>query len=520
MRRTIAAVTLALSVAVSGVLAVSLPLQSAAGQSGAGQSDAAEPGRPSGPPELAARAAARRTFAAARRVLAGRPAQADPSASMALRELWLSLPALGAGERQDAEALLARPTDGAADPFGFGYAVKSVKKCARNVCVHRVRSTNDAASKREVKRTLEEMQRVWRFETGKLGYRKPRGDGKRGGNGKFDVYLKDVGASGLYGYCAAEKRIQRFLASGYCVLDNDFSRSQFPSSPRKSLEVTAAHEFFHAVQYAYDAEDDRWILEATATWMEEQAANGANDNRQYLPFGQVRNPNEPLDTGAGGALNQYGNWAFFEFLTKKYGRDIVRQIWNKMAADKKSPDFYSSKAVEKVLETKGGFTKVFAEYAAGNTIPGKTYPEGHKWPSAAIAGKVGLSSSAPRSPKLSGALNHLTSANYVFRPAKSLRSKRWKLKVKIDGPSRKTSPAAYLLLDRKRGKTEKRYVKLNGKGKAQVKTGFSRRKVKKVTVTMVNASTRFRCFRQTSFSCEGKPRDDGLRFKIKAAARK
>ncbi len=42
------------------------------------------------------------------------------------------------------------------------------------------------------------------------------------------------------------------------------------------------------MQYAYDAEDDRWLMEATATWMEERLADGANDNRQYLPYGQVQ----------------------------------------------------------------------------------------------------------------------------------------------------------------------------------------------------------------------------------------
>lgn len=514
MRRTIAAATLtmglALATAATGAIGVTAPLQPADALS-------ADPGKPAGPPETSAR----RNLAVAQRVLDGRPAPADPSASMAMRELWLSVDGLPSTERRRAEALLARPTDGAGDPFGFGYSVPADKSCARNVCVHYVTSTEDAPpGNRWVKQTLKQMQRVWRLETGRLGYRKPLKDGKLGGNSKFDVYLKDVGSVGLYGYCAAEKRIQRFLASGYCVLDDDFSRTQFPSSPKKSLRVTSAHEFFHAVQYAYDAEDDRWILEATATWMEERIADGANDNRQYLPSGQVKNPYDPLDTGAGGALNQYGNWAFFEFLTKKFGAGVVREIWNQMAADKLSPDRYSTQAIVKVLARRGGFTKVFSEYAAANTAPGKTYPEGGKWPSATIAGSALLSKSARRSPRFTGTLLHLSSANHTFKPAKSLRQKSWKLKVKIDGPSRKTSPAAYVWVDKKRGPDEKRFVKLNGKGKGTVKVGFSRRAVKKVTVTMVNASTRFRCFRQTSFSCEGVAKDDALPFSIKALVRK
>ena len=506
MRRTIAAVTLSLAVAVSGVLAVTAPVQTAA----------ADPGKPSGAPTTSAR----RHLSVAERVLDGRAASADPSASMALRELWQSLPALSETERRRAEALLARPTDGAADPFGFGYSVPAVKKCARHVCLHWVTSTEDAPpSKRWVKQNLRQMERVWRLETGKLGYREPLKDGRSGGNKKFDVYLKDVGSVGLYGYCAAEKRVQRFLASGYCVLDDDFSRAQFPASPKKSLQVTAAHEFFHAVQYAYDAEDDRWMLEATATWMEERVADGANDNRQYVPFGQVQNPAEPLDTGGGGALNQYGNWTFFEFLSKKFGTRVVRDIWSKMAADKKSPDFYSTQALVKVLARKGGFTKVFSEYAAGNSVPRKTYPEGGSYPSATISGAATLSRSTRRA-AYNGTLQHLTSANYTYKPSANLRKKSWKLKVKIDGPQRRTSPSAYVLVDQRRSPDVKRLVKLDGKGRATVKVPFSSRRVKRVTVTMVNASTRFRCFRQTSFSCEGVPKDDGLTFSIKAVARK
>jgi hypothetical protein len=114
----------------------------------------------------------------------------------------------------------------------------------------------------------------------------------------------------------------------------------------------------------------------------------------------------------------------------------------------------------------------------------------------------------------------MSSANLVFRPDSSLRKRSWKLKLKIDGPKRKTSPAAYVFVDKRRGGVEKRLVKLSRKGNAQVKVGFSRRKVRKVTITVANASTRFRCFRQTSWSCRGNPKDDGAVFKVKAVARK
>ena len=49
------------------------------------------------------------------------------------------------------------------------------------------------------------MEAVYEREVNQLGYRAPRADGTNGGDGKLDVYLKDLG-TGLYGYCAAEFR--------------------------------------------------------------------------------------------------------------------------------------------------------------------------------------------------------------------------------------------------------------------------------------------------------------------------
>ena len=69
----------------------------------------------------------------------------------------------------------------------------------------------------------------------------------------------------------------------------------------------------------------------------------------------------------------------------------------------------------------------------------------------------------------------------MLRPDSSLRKKSWRLKVKVVGPKRRTAPAAYVLVDQRKGKDEKRYVKLSRQGRATVKVDFSARKVKKVT---------------------------------------
>ena len=46
-----------------------------------------------------------------------------------------------------------------------------------------------------------------------------------------------------------------------------------------------------------------------ATRMEDQFDDRSNDNRQYLPYGQLGDADQPLDTSQVGGAAQYGNWA-------------------------------------------------------------------------------------------------------------------------------------------------------------------------------------------------------------------
>ena len=309
-------------------------------------------------------------------------------ATLALRDLFSSLGDLSPAQRKTARGILARPTDGPADGLGDGYLVPAVKKCKGNFCMHWVTSTVDAPpSSAWAAKMLRLMNKVWKKEVGKLGYRPPVSDGGRGGNGKFDVYLAQIGDGGLYGYCAPERRKPgfRWLASGYCVLDNDMA--EFPLAPMQSAEVTAAHEFFHAIQFAYDYGEDAWLLEATATWMEERVFDDVNDNRQYLPAGQVGPPYVPLDY-FNPSGEQYGNWTFFEFLSKNFGNGVVKPIWNKAAAFPGAPDQYSTKAIAPVLKPKGGFKKVYSRVRLGQPAAREVLPRGQAWTSPRLDGRL------------------------------------------------------------------------------------------------------------------------------------
>ena len=261
-----------------------------------------------------------------------------------------------------------------------------------------------------------------------------------------------------------------------------------------SARVTAAHEFFHAIQFGYDYGEDVWLLEATATWMEERVFDDVNDNRQYLAAGQTVDSTTPLDFFNSSGSQQYGNWTFFEFLSKNYGNGVVKAIWNKAAAFRGAPDQYSTKAISTVLKPKGGFTKTYSRFASANVLPGKFYPEGDKLAlDPAQVDDYTLTRAQRRTGKHGLRLLHMTSASWRVKSSSVAEEQE----VVPQGQDRRPGviPDARGL---RPGRQDARastsiFVKLNGKGNGQVIVPFSRKKVKAVYVSLVNASTRFKC---------------------------
>lgn len=418
---------------------------------------------------------------------AGTPAAENPEVTLALRDLLVALPDLTGAARRQAEAILARPTDPDAWDGTLGRAV--TKTCNARLCVHYDNGTSsDSARTSWANQTLAVVDQVWTHLTG-MGYRNPLSDGRlgdNGGDGRFDVYLKNTGAQGAYGYCSPQARASRSRAIGYCVLDNDFA--EFGARPLDVLRVTAAHEFFHAVQFAHDFREDRWFMESTATWVEETFADAVNDNRNYLRFSQLRRPGTALDTFAQSGFAQYGNWIFWQFLSERHGNGIVRHTWNKATPTGRT-NRYSTQALTAALRGRGGFAGNFRSYAVGNTLRGQAYDEGRAWPKPAISASWRLRAGSAR--RVETRINHLASRHYLARPARNLGA-RWRLRVAVDGPRAAASPSAVVVVRKRGGGSDRVRVRLDRQGNGRATVPFSARRVSAVTVTLINASTRFR----------------------------
>jgi hypothetical protein len=450
---------------------------------------------------------------------------ADGELTLALRDLALRKDALPAAEQARASTYLSRPTANPSRCPDFScYTTKKVHRiCSATICVHFVRLADDAKNgvpDRDrngnhkpdyAERVLATMTRVQQKYVD-AGYRRPLSDGTRGGDGRPDVYLAQIGNQGLYGYCTTDvDALPKHGATwAYCVLDNDYSRTEFPAhTPTQNMQVTAAHEFFHAVQFGYDIGEDAWFMEATATWVEDEVFDRVNDNVNYLPIGPMGRPGLPLDSHQGGYY--YGAWIFFRHLTEHFPRSqaglpiLVRTMWRKAdAATASAPNLYSMEAVEQTLEGKG--SSIAAQYlrmAADNLHPRRWYDEGNLYPGTAFNGTWSLGPDHLRK-SVGSSADHLTSASYRFEPRRT--GRRWHLGLSLDLAPLIRGSAALVRVYLEDGTVTSTPIELSDTGDYTGSFPFAA-DVKAVELTIANTSTRYNCNVGKGWSCEGRPLD-------------
>ena len=171
----------------------------------------------------------------------------------------------------------------------------------------------------------------------------------------------------------------------------------------ENLQVTAAHEYYHAVQFAYDIADDGWFLEATATWAEDELYDDVNDNVQYLR-GQPDHPARSKSIDKFGGVFHYGVWIFFRYLTERFPSSdggmpmLVRDLWRRPTSSGGRGE-YSLEGVSGVLRKRDlSLAEEFAGFAAANRTPGRSYAEGkaNRYPHAPLARAATLSQAVPR----------------------------------------------------------------------------------------------------------------------------
>jgi hypothetical protein len=320
-----------------------------------------------------------------------------------------------------------RPTD-KQDPNRNSYSVPQAPgspACTPHFCVHWVAEGLDAPDLTDsdadgtpdfVERVLRVAEHAHAIENDKLGWREPKSDGAQGGaKGKTDIYLAQIGGE-LFGYAAPDRgqatkqhRIPRRL-HGYLVLDNDYSAFEFPGTkPLDDLEVTVAHEYNHILQFGYDAYQDPWFAESSATWMEDQVYNRINDYRRYVRR-WVKLYDTPLTTNS---IKMYGSAVWNQWLARRYGSSVIRKAW--AGAIHGKPGGFSVSSYERAIREAGSSTvsRDFVRFAAAvaEWRTGRGFRESRLYPDMRRQGRLPLNGE-----RLTRLLNHTTFELLRVRP--------------------------------------------------------------------------------------------------------
>jgi hypothetical protein len=330
----------------------------------------------------AARAQAAQTLHKAQAVVHGRGVKTGHELTPLLKALAVRAKYLRGAERREAARLLARPTLGQANAGETGYTVPEHDPpfCSAHFCIHWVDSTDDAPSLTDsdgdaVPDYVETMsgvfENVYAVENGQLGWRAPNADGAAGGDGRTDVYIKQLGPSRIFGYSAPDPGQRTNSQHAYLVMDNDYRQSEYPryANPLPPMQVTAAHEYNHVLQFGYDVLQDTWMFESTAVWMEDKVYDDVNDYLSYLTpwtqLGQVPltrfNSNDSTDPYN---VKVYGDAVFTRWIDERYGQEAIRGAWEQSL--RTTPPSFAPAAYDLSLRQRGagGLFEVFTDFVS------------------------------------------------------------------------------------------------------------------------------------------------------------
>lgn len=219
---------------------------------------------------------------------------------------------------------------------------------------------------------------VLTFYRDNLGFRAPRSDASiadNGGDDRFDVYLVDFAGKGDGNYqndqCDAQNSD---ICAGYMVQENDYVGYGYPSTLIAN-RILGSHEFFHAVQAAYDTNQGSVFAESTAVWATEMFDPSLKDFEAFLD-GYLDNPDRSLEVPLPGPVDpfSYGEAIFPQFLEERYGAGKVKALWERCengANGVADPTWFTELDAMLTAEANTSFAEAFVEFATWNLFLGK-----------------------------------------------------------------------------------------------------------------------------------------------------
>jgi len=238
-----------------------------------------------------------------------------------------------------------------------------------------------------VERVILVLEEVYDHQINGLGYFPPPSDiynpdtSDIGGTDQYDVYIKSM-SYGYYGYVQADQGIgdnpssstvESDAYTSYMVLKNNYDG--YPKTEIENLRVTIAHEFFHSIQFGYNAWETSWLMEATSVWMEESTYDNINDCYQYLiPWFSA--PEETLTPS--NDSRWYGSYIYFQYIDEHLGGSTtIKKIWeNSVAANSYSVNSNVDIIDDALSSESSNFIDALHKMAIANRILSPNYKAG------------------------------------------------------------------------------------------------------------------------------------------------
>ncbi len=290
-----------------------------------------------------------------------------------------------------------------------------------------------------VNRCAEFFDRAWLVEVDSLGFDPPPSDNGLGGTDNYDVYLRHY--QGAYGVTFPEGPSSQYPGrrAYYSHIFVDPTYNGFGYANRLlPLMVTAAHEFQHACQFAYDTFEDGAWMEHCATWAEDVVFDHVNDYLSYLPY-FLNYPHKALYLFDD--LYPYGACVWAHFLDQRYGGFLIERIWEKCITSS------AQQAVDLALRDIGSNRDAAVaefrvwNYFTGSRDDGAHYEEGASWPLVPLMSdhqSLPVLDGAPLSGQTPGAL----ACNYVRFRSLAVDS----LRLRFQGQADRTWAASLIVL--------------------------------------------------------------------------
>ena len=211
-------------------------------------------------------------------------------------------------------------------------------------------------------------EKSYQIQIDVLEYQEPPDDNGVDGE-EYDIYILDVGAGSLYGETVSELDVPETPQddfTSFIRIDNDYTQHFTRGVP--GAQVTAAHEYFHAIQFGYRSflnNDEKFYYELCSVWMEDVIYDDINDYYQYLPtfFRRTQTPFNEFDVFG----HYLGEALWNHFLVKTYDdSSMIRLSWEFMKDGSTAME-----AIDQSLREIGGsFDQDFVDFARWNYFTG------------------------------------------------------------------------------------------------------------------------------------------------------